>query len=324
MKLRFGALAALISISLVILAAAIVTVVLSRRKPEPRNVAENVLAIVCDRQVTSGDLRAAVRTPAALTVDSIDELLEREMQRQAQVCAALELGLDQDPQTRRDLENVLIGRLRGTRLEPCLAEMTVSDDELSAAYSLRKRQYFVPARARIALLFLKKRSGTGKNVRRRMEEARARALSLPPETKGFGGLAVSHSEDQVSRYRGGDIGWLTAGQKHPKWPQELLTAAFELRSDAPIGAVIETENAVYLIKLIERRDESVRPMSEVAPALREELLNLKRKEAEETFVSEWFERFQPTIVEENLVRFKNSLPVARSDDIQPPEVPSHP
>ena len=63
---------------------------------------------------------------------------------------------------------------------------------------------------------------------KRAETARTEALALEPGVPGFGGVAVNYSEDQDSRYRGGDIGWLQAGTIDGRWDRKVSEAVFAL------------------------------------------------------------------------------------------------
>ena len=71
-------------------------------------------------------------------------------------------------------------------------------------------------------------------LRARMEEGLKKASETPVEggrgaaSIGFGAVAVEYSDDQVSRYRGGDIGWLDDGNFSYRWPKEVLAAGYAL------------------------------------------------------------------------------------------------
>jgi len=77
------------------------------RQTPPDGPKPDVLAIVGDRAITVADLEAAVRDRSRLTCEMVDTVLADLISRQAQVCAALEAGVDEDPAVRRARDNVL-------------------------------------------------------------------------------------------------------------------------------------------------------------------------------------------------------------------------
>ena len=76
-------------------------------------------------------------------------------------------------------------------------------------------------------------------------------------------MAQNHSEDQASRYRGGDIGWLTVGDTNAPWDPAMLAAVSKLAQPGDLAPVVSTPEAFYLVKLVERQPASVRPLEAV-------------------------------------------------------------
>jgi parvulin-like peptidyl-prolyl isomerase len=102
---------------------------------------------------------------------------------------------------------------------------------------------------------------------------------------GFGALALEASDDQASRHRGGDLGWLDAGNFEYRWPQAVLTAGYAL-DVGQISPVIETPQGYYVVMKTDARSGSVTPLAEVAPALRQSLLVTRRQQVQEAFRAE--------------------------------------
>ncbi|MGI9242451.1 MAG: hypothetical protein ACR2RV_16755, partial [Verrucomicrobiales bacterium] len=190
----------------------------------------DVLATVSDMPVTSdafhhhweqrGGRRAS--TPAERRA-ALDELVERA----ALAAKARELGLADDPEVVAQFENLLVRRLREKQLEPILAAVEVSEDEVLAYYEANREDKFsTPARDRLAVLWFRTH-GMEPLVARylpRMEEARAAVIAQPeqfPPRAGFGKLAVTCSEHRASRYKGGDLGWIAESER--KTPAGFLS-----------------------------------------------------------------------------------------------------
>ena len=163
------------------------------------------------------------------------ELLDEMIRREAIIHRALQTGVDQDPDVQREIENLLIGKLREQELETKLREASVAEEELRAEYESTLDKFTRPAKIRLAMLYLKTSSKMSETkhseIRSRMDAARARALEESeaqdpsgrrPTGQGFGAMAVEYSDDQASRYRGGDIGWLDANRFEYRWPKAVL------------------------------------------------------------------------------------------------------
>jgi parvulin-like peptidyl-prolyl isomerase len=122
-------------------------------------------------------------------------------------------------------------------------------------------------------------------ARARIEEARRLALARPAAVErasgvpGFGALAVDYSDDQTSRYRGGDIGWLDTGGMVARWPKQVLEAAYALEQ-GKTSEVIQTDDGFYLAMKTDSRPGSVVPFVQVEASLRQSLLVRKRHEAD--------------------------------------------
>jgi len=124
------------------------------------------------------------------------------------------------------------------------------------------------------------------NARQRMAEARTKALA--PEASaggdvGFGALAIRYSEDQSTRYRGGDIGWFTEQAVGDRvLEQPLIQVLYQLSESNRISSVVETARGLYLIKFIEGRPAIVKPFESLRPEIHHKLLidDRKRIEAE--------------------------------------------
>lgn len=86
------------------------------------------------------------------------------------------------------------------------------------------------------------------HVKERLEEYRTRSL----KGENFSTFARLYSEDPGSAAKGGEIGFTTRGSLYP----EFEAAAYALRP-GEISPVIETEAGYHIIKMLERRGESI-------------------------------------------------------------------
>jgi peptidyl-prolyl cis-trans isomerase C len=256
-----------------------------------------VLARAGDEVITVEDLQREAERRLAKNVPVPDKavLLEEMTQRLAAVSRAKKAKLDADAETKREMENVLIAKLRAQELEAKLAAVSVTDEELRQAFDAGAQKYSRPAKVRLAILHLKgepKMSEAKRaELRARMEDALKKAIENPAEggrgaaAGGFGQVAADYSEDQVSRYRGGDIGWLDEGNVSYRWPKAVLEAGYSLEKGARSG-VIETDTGLFAVMKTDSRDGATASFDEVKTSLRRELLTKKRSDIEAAFLKE--------------------------------------
>lgn len=260
------------------------------RKAQPR---AQVLARVGDREITEVDFKWELDRRHNAGLPDADKLvvLNDLIQHEALVQRARAAGLDADPQVKREVSNLLIGKLMDRQLRQKEEQVTVSPEDVKAWYDSHKDSYTRPAQVRLAVLKLEfdpKATGARKTeVRQRMEDARSQFMADPPRGRGpsntgFGRLAQDFSDDQASRYRGGDIGWIEADRLPPRWPREVLEAGMAL----PLGqcsGVVESTGGVYLVMKTDSRDAVLAPLAEMEGSIRQHLKARKLQELQSVF-----------------------------------------
>ncbi len=308
----------------------------AEKKSEPAD-SSPVLARVAGDPITQADFEAEVqfrmnqRRPLPEKAALLNEMIER----RALLYRARQGGLESDAGIRRELENLLIARLRQRELENELRAAKVSDDELQAAYEARIAEFTRPAKVRVAILRLKAGAKASEEkraeVRARLEEARQKALATPapggrgPAAQGFGALAIDYTDDQTSRYRGGDIGWLNQGSFEYRWPRALLEAAYGGEKGV-VSEVLEIDGDYYLAMKADFREAAVQPFADAKQVLRVGLLRTKREQLQDDFRQETMRIAKTTIDQSALAAVKLPAPVKPPANspvtAKPPAVPS--
>jgi hypothetical protein len=294
------------------------------------------LAKVGDRAITAADLQNEIdrQKKTRRSVPDREEVLREMVRYEAQLLQARKAGLADDPQIRREIGLLLIGKLRERELSPRLESVQVTTNEVQAEYEQNIAKYTQPAKARVALLYLqvnpKASDARRAETMQRLQEARRRALEPTAPTKrgpsvapGFGTLAINFSDDQASRYRGGDIGWLEAGKFESRWPRPVLEAVFALKKQG-MTDVIEADGGFYLGMKTDERDTSVTPLAKVEATIRHSLLLKKRREMEEAFSEDAVRLAEARIDQKALASFKlkpTAAEVAQNGATQPPSFP---
>jgi len=250
----------------------------------------DAVAIVGDRIITrqafEQELSQRRQIGAGRYADSkaraelLDELIRVEVMHQK----ALAAGYDQDPQVAANLKQMIVTRFQEDQLSR-LPQTTISPDEIAAYYQTHPERFGTPEQVRIALIEFKvPRTATPEkraDVLRTAEAVLAEARATGASNQTFGLLSQYHSEDQASRYRGGDLGWLTAKEISVTWPSPVMEAVSRLAQPGDLSPVVETPTAYYLLKLIARQPASRRPVQQVQAGIEYLVSREKARKQEE-------------------------------------------
>jgi parvulin-like peptidyl-prolyl isomerase len=247
----------------------------------------NYLAKVGSREIRADDLRSEAerRRNNRKPVPAKDALLDEMVKYETVLERARRMGLHEEPQVRRELNNLLVGKFLERELAPRLNAIEVSAEEIKAEYERNIAKYQQPAKVRLALLYIECDQNATEvrrqEARSRLEEARQKVASRD----GFGKLAIDYSEDQASRYRGGDIGWIDGASAPTRLPKVLVQKGLEL-PQGQCSEIIDMEKGFYVVMKTDSRGETTTPLVKVESSLRQALLGRKRRAAEETFRQE--------------------------------------
>jgi parvulin-like peptidyl-prolyl isomerase len=254
------------------------------------------------------------------TVAEKEALLQELVDRAALVQRALDQGLDRDAEVRRSLENLLIGRLRETEMDPLMTAAAPGPEEVQKAYEANLDAWKEPAMRRGAIIFIAMPPRTSEprkaELRSRIEAARTKALALledDPAIRGFGAVAVEYSEDQATRYRGGDTGWVGGASTGSRFDPAVIQALFATSQPGDVSDVIETSRGYYLVKLLEVKPARVKPLAEVQKGLQQ---NLKRQNLRDVEL-EWKQQARKAVKIELFPEALEAVPAPASSAPEP-------
>ncbi len=282
---------------------------------------DNVIARVGDREIRADEFARLVEERQRNNLVPVDapRLLEEIVARETFVQAARKAGFEKDQDVQEQIRDILVAKVKEHVLTPQLEAATVSDEEVEKAYAARRAEFTTPERAHLAVLFLQAAAGDAAAVRQRLQDVKRqiRQGSLNG-TRTFGALAVQNSEDQETRYRGGDLGWVERGRHPQRIEPAVIEAGFALAEAGAVSDVIRGEHGFYLVKLVERQGQSVSPLDRVAPAIRAGLLREKREQIETNFVAKIRESVPVKVHPERLAP---SVAASAPATILPPKLP---
>jgi parvulin-like peptidyl-prolyl isomerase len=292
-----------------------------------KQVRSDVLARVGTREITIADFDREVQwlQHARRPLPDKETLLQQMVAREQRLQKARATGLDKDPDVQRRYEAMLAGKVEELELWPQFEELKVAPAEIRALYEKEIARYTRPAKVRLALICIKTDSKISAEqlaqAETRIGEARKAALALPPGTHGLGAVAAEYSDEQASRYRGGDVGWFDRGRTEYRWPAEVVLAGFALAKTGDLSEVIRARGGFYIVSRLDSRDAVVTPFEQVQNSIQQRLLAEKRQQMELAFSSKMSafapaETFTPALAK---VQYPTPT-MAKAEDTRPPQL----
>jgi len=141
------------------------------------------------------------------------------------------------------------------------ANTQVSDDVLRAYYNANIDQYKVQNRVHPEHILFKTVGQTDAEIAETRQKAED-VLKQARHGANFEDLAKKYSEDDGSKPKGGDLGWIVEGQTVPEFQQ----VAFSLPKGA-ISDLVKTEYGFHIIKVLDRETAHTQSFDEVRASI---------------------------------------------------------
>ena len=230
-------------------------------------------------QITRADLEIMVTdlVPAAdrerfwLSRDAVARVARSLYTQRALAAEALKAGLENSPEgaayLRMIRERALTELLMQQRVREATPDAAAQERFARSEYKAKPERFALPDEVHVRHILLPvARDGSDD------AQVKAEAHKLVDELRrggaDFAALARTRSSDRGSAQRGGDLGFFPRGKMAP----EFEAASFELRKPGDISQPVKSSFGYHVIELIERKPSYTRPIDEVLPELREELL----------------------------------------------------
>lgn len=241
----------------------------------------NVVAMVSGTPIFAEALASEVSrrfgNSAAITSAQRNEALDALIRKEALYAKAVAAGFDRKPEIQARIRTMVAERFADGAF-PVVAE-PVSDLIVSNSYMADRAKFTVPGAVRYASIFISSPTKASPEAKKSAEEKMAALLAeAKASPDSFSALVARVSEDQTTRYRGGDAGWIALDGRGSD--PALVAELKKLSKPGDIGGLVRTERGFQIIKLIEIRPETVRPLAEVRDRIRHELIRHNAGEAE--------------------------------------------
>jgi len=268
----------------------------------PRPAAAEVVASVGGTDVTREELRAYVETFGAQEQSSLakdpgllSQIVRSYLARQAVLKEARARKWEQQPSVKAKLDRMRDQALVELYLEEVSRppEGYPGDAEVRTAYEAGKKAFELPRQWRLAQIFIAAPSGSDRESEEKVRE-RLDAVTRKLAKKGsdFAATAAAESDEKGAAQRGGEIGWLAEEQMVPGIRATVAGAAKEAVSEP-----IRLADGWHVVKVLDTRPASIRPLSEVRDVIVAELRAERIKANRQAHLAGLLEQNPPAINE---------------------------
>jgi len=217
---------------------------------------------------TNAVIAAALRTAITRTGLPLNEpstvraALDELVTQETLAAEAKRLGYDRDPEVEEQTKRLMVQKLVADKVDKVLDRTPPTEAELRSYYDRHQTEFTTAAVARgqVATLLI---NGKPEETLGYAKEAVALAKTMP-----FEDLVKRYSSFANERLNGGDTGWLVAGTPGKRYPDVVLKALLELGQSGELAPPVITEQAVFLVRLAEKRPAQVTSFEQARPGLR--------------------------------------------------------
>jgi len=210
-----------------------------------------------------------------MTREELDRRLDEMITEEVLYQEALREKLDQDPEMRRRITQMLTQKLLDDHLKKEVWGKEVGEAEIQAYYKQHFEEFNRPEQVRVADVYIavpldatEQKRG---ELKKRAEAALAEALKTKEQRSGFGTVIATYS-DSHEKYRKGDTGFFDVEGKPVGIDRQLAQAAFKIERVGSISErVIETADGYHIIMLTGKRAAVQRPLDGVRNELKQRI-----------------------------------------------------
>jgi len=204
---------------------------------------------------------------------------------------AKRLGYDKDPDFREKLEDIKKNMIVQQLLEDEINErVKITEDQVKLYYEANKDRYKEPAKLNLAIIKVSDKN----KAERVMEEVKG--------GKSFDELVKQYSEDEKSKEKEGQIGWVSVDQKYIEGigsAPEFIKQIAEKEVGETSGP-FKVDDKYYIVKVIDKKPEHHYSFDEVKDRARYDYEKEVRDTVFKTILEETLKAEDVKLYEENL------------------------
>lgn len=218
------------------------------------------------------------------SLPELERLIRSELIRGNLLIEAKSKGFDKRPEVVQQIERAkdqaLLEAYANNIARP--APDYPSDAEVKGFYDANPASFQVPTQYRVAQIYLVIPDGADKaKIDAVAKLAQVLSTQAQKATTDFAALAKEHSAHKESAQKGGEMDWLPETQLVPE-----IKAALSQLTLGKTGAPIKGNQGYHVMKLLEKKEPSIRPLAEVKNSIVSALRYRKAQENERKYLEE--------------------------------------
>jgi parvulin-like peptidyl-prolyl isomerase len=232
-----------------------------------------------DRSLILSEFKTAgYNLPESLIDDVVAERMKAEFGDRLTLTKTLHAHNQTYESFRKEQRDAFI--VRQMTIKNISQNLVISPKKIEKFYEENQDRYRIGDRAKVRMILIDKSRHAAGEPRRLGDEIHAKAVA----GADFGKLADEYSDD-ARRFKGGlrgEDGWVE--NKDSDLRKELRDFAFAAK-DGDISPVIDTDGAVFLLKVEGRETARVRPLTEVRSDVEAVLVDMERERLRKQWIA---------------------------------------
>jgi len=243
-----------------------------------------------------------VRAQVASSDGALERLLQEELVRRALLEQARSAGWDKQPEVaaaaKLASERAVVASWLARAAQ--VPQGYPEDKDVHAFYEANKSRMRNPAEYHLMQIFVKRPAdGKADAAERRADDVARRAAAAGAD---FAALARAESDDQASRDKGGDLGFLAEG-----WMLPEVRSAVNALKPGQVSAPVATAAGWHIIKLAEVKPSTQATEDQARAAIVRALRGRKAAELRQAYLQALLKKTPPAIDRAQLPALRESL-----------------
>jgi parvulin-like peptidyl-prolyl isomerase len=271
-----------------------------------------VVATIGDTKLTVSDVERLVNAkPPYLRrryakPEKLKELVDETVRFEALAEQAKRRGYDKDPDVVRAMKQQMIAKLMQNDFEAKHGPDQVSDADVARYYSEHSAEFNGAEEVRVSEISAHDES----KAKKAYAEAKAHAGPAGADLNAFRTLVATYSEDEATKQRGGDLGFVSRATTAV--PKPVVDAAFGLSTVGDVSEPVGVDGGWVVLLLTQKRPGFVKTLAEAKDEIRMRLSRESHDKALVAFVADLQKSVGVQLHQENLDKVR----IAEGDSAQ--------
>ncbi len=248
---------------------------------------DKIVAKYGDKQMTLADLEQIVslETMGRQKLDDMPEsarevILQKIVRMLAVADYARSKGFDKNPDIKEQMRLLTDNFLASAYLKMDVADKAaenLTDQDLKVFYNTHKDEFKAPEMVKASRILIRVDKGASEGSQKAAKEKAEEILKRLKKGEDFAKLASQFSDDEATRVKGGELGFMPKGKMVPEFDK----AAFSAKPGEVVGP-IRTSYGYDIVKVEEMKPAAVEPFDKVKDSVKEKATaEMKKSKVEE-------------------------------------------